>query len=118
MCGNDLIAMGAVSALEELGVGVPRHISVSGFDDIFFSHLVRPPLTTIRIPREDLGRLAFEALYAMISGRRRKGAEWDLPTELVSRKSTAAPRSGPLRLRRSDLARAEFHAKNWAGGAA
>jgi DNA-binding LacI/PurR family transcriptional regulator len=102
MCGNDLMAMGAVSALEELGVRVPEHISVTGFDDIFFSHLVRPPLTTVRIPREDLGRIAFEALYAMTGGRRRKGAELELPTELVSRKSTAPPRAGCLRLRRSD----------------
>jgi DNA-binding LacI/PurR family transcriptional regulator len=99
MCGNDLIAMGAVSALEELGGRVPKHISIAGFDDIFFSHLVRPPLTTVRIPREDLGRMAFESLYAMTSGKRRKGAEWELPTELVTRKSTAAPRSGALRLR-------------------
>jgi DNA-binding LacI/PurR family transcriptional regulator len=78
---------------------VPEHISIAGFDDIFFSHLVRPPLTTVRIPREDLGRMAFESLYAMTSGKRRKGAEWELPTELVTRKSTAAPRSGALRLR-------------------
>jgi LacI family transcriptional regulator len=103
MCGNDLIAMGAVSALEELGVRVPKNISITGFDDIFFSHLVRPPLTTVRIPREDLGRTAFEALYPMISGRRRKGTEWELPTELVARKSTATARTGPLRLRRSDV---------------
>lgn len=98
MCGNDLIAMGAVSMLEEHGVDVPRHISVTGFDDIFFSHLVRPPLTTVRIPREDLGCRAFEALHAMTSGRRRQGTELQLPTELVSRKSTAPPRTTPLRL--------------------
>jgi DNA-binding LacI/PurR family transcriptional regulator len=106
MCGNDLIAMGAVSALEELGARVPEHISITGVDDIFFSHLVRPPLTTIRIPREDLGRMAFEALYATTRGRRRKGVELDLPTELVSRKSTAPPRTAPLRLRRSNSSRA------------
>ena len=58
LCGNYLIAMGAMSALEEANVRVPEDVSVVGFDDIFFSSLARPPLTTIRVPRERLGSLA------------------------------------------------------------
>lgn len=93
LCGNDLIAMGAVSALEELGVRVPEDVSVAGFDDIFFAHLARPPLTTIRVPREELGRMALEALHAMTGSKRRRGAELELVTGLVVRKSTAPPRT-------------------------
>src|SRR6202043_3302226 len=65
-CGNDLIAMGAMSALEESGGRVPEDVSVIGIDDIFFAFLARPPLTTIRVPREQLGIKAFEALERML----------------------------------------------------
>ena len=88
-CGNDLIAMGVMSALEEAGVGVPEDISVIGFDDIFFSFLARPPLTTISVPREQLGIKAFEALDRMLKLKRRKGMTYALETDLVVRKSTA-----------------------------
>jgi LacI family transcriptional regulator len=99
-CGNDLIAMGAMSALEEAGVRVPEDVSVVGFDDIFFASLARPPLTTIRVPRERLGALAFEALEKILSLKRRTGSEYSLSTELVVRKSTASPRKHALRGRK------------------
>lgn len=98
-CGNDLIAMGAMSALEEAGVNVPGDVSVIGFDDIFFSSLARPPLTTIHIPREHLGELAFEALDKMMNLKSRKGGDYSIETKLVVRKSTAAPRAHALRAR-------------------
>ena len=91
-CGSDLIAMGAMSALEEAGVRIPEEVSVIGIDDISFAFLARPPLTTIRVPRERLGRIAFEALDKMQKLKRRKGADYYLETELVIRKSTAPPR--------------------------
>jgi len=90
-CGNDLIAMGAMSALEEAGVEVPEDVSVIGFDDIFFASLARPPLTTIHIPRAQLGVLAFEALNTMLNRKLRRGAEYSVETKLVVRRSTAAP---------------------------
>ena len=88
-CGNDLIAMGAMSALEDSGVSVPEDVSVIGIDDIFFSFLARPPLTTISVPREQLGIKAFEALERMLKLKRRKGMTYMLETDLVVRKSTA-----------------------------
>ena len=88
-CSNDLIAMGAMSALEEAGVKVPEDVSVVGFDDIFFARLCRPPLTTVRIPREQLGELAFKALHKMSLSKRHTGIEYRIETELVIRKSTA-----------------------------
>jgi DNA-binding LacI/PurR family transcriptional regulator len=100
-CGSDLIAMGAMNALEEAGVRIPEDVSVIGIDDISFAFLARPPLTTIRVPRERLGRIAFQALDKMMKLKRRKGADYYLETDLVVRQSTAAPRS--RRLSSADL---------------
>jgi DNA-binding LacI/PurR family transcriptional regulator len=88
-CGSDLIAMGAMSALEEAGVEIPTDVSVVGIDDISFACLARPPLTTIRVPREIVGKVAFEALEKMLRLKRRSGADYYVDTELVIRKSTA-----------------------------
>jgi DNA-binding LacI/PurR family transcriptional regulator len=96
-CGSDLIAMGAMSALEQAGVEIPDDVSVIGIDDIAFASLSRPPLTTIRVPRERLGTIAFQALQKMMNLKRHKGAEYYLETELVVRKSTAAARKKKLR---------------------
>jgi LacI family transcriptional regulator len=88
-CGSDLIAMGAMLALETEGINVPRDISIIGIDDIPFANLTRPPLTTIGVPREKLGITAFQALEKMLKLKRQKGTEYVLETELVIRKSTA-----------------------------
>ena len=89
-CGSDLIAMGAISALEEAGVDVPNDMSVVGIDDLAFSFLARPALTTIRVPREELGHTAFGALDKLLKLKRPRGNEHAVETELVIRKSTAA----------------------------
>ena len=89
-CGSDLIALGAMSALEEAGLRIPEDISVIGIDDISFASLARPPLTSIRVPREAVGATAFEALDRMMKLKRRKGADYYLATELVLRRSTAS----------------------------
>jgi DNA-binding LacI/PurR family transcriptional regulator len=91
-CGSDLIAMGAMSTLEHAGIEVPGDISVIGIDDIAFAFLARPPLTTIRVPREHLGAVAFDALEKMLKLKRRKGADHYVETELVVRESTGPAR--------------------------
>lgn len=91
-CGSDLVAMGALTALEDAGIDVPRDISVVGIDDISFAHLTRPPLTTISVPREQLGIISFQALDKMSNLKRQRGAEYNLETQLVIRKSTAPAR--------------------------
>ena len=91
-CGSDLIAMGAMSALEEAGVKVPDEVSVIGIDDISFAFLARPPLTTIGVPRERLGAIAFQALEKMQRLKRPRGADYYLETDLVVRRSTARAR--------------------------
>jgi len=88
-CGSDLIAMGAMSTLEEAGVRVPEDISIVGIGNLPFTSLARPPLTTISVPREELGLTAFHALEKMLQLKRHRGAEYTLETELVVRKSTA-----------------------------
>jgi DNA-binding LacI/PurR family transcriptional regulator len=88
-CGSDLIALGAMSALEETGIRIPDDISIVGIDNISFATLARPPLTTINVPREELGTTAFHALERIIQLKRHRGSEYTLKTELVVRKSTA-----------------------------
>ncbi len=65
---NDMVAFGALSGLHELGVRVPRDISLTGFDDIPFARYTAPPLTTASIPRNELGRQAWERLWALMNG--------------------------------------------------
>ena len=91
LCGNDIIAIGAISALQEASIRVPEDVSVVGIDDILFARLAYPPLTTIHVPREELGRLGFE----MLDGIRRKSQTptQSVRTHLVVRKSTAAPKT-------------------------
>ena len=96
-CGSDLIAMGAIIALEAAGVDVPNDISVVGVDDLPFSFLVRPALTSIRVPREELGKTAFAALDKLLKLKRQRGNEYTVETELVIRKSTAPERRAPPR---------------------
>ena len=96
-CGSDLIAMGVMAALEQAGIEVPSEISVIGIDDIAFSFLARPPLTTIRVPREKLGVTSFKALNKLLKQKRNRGDEYVIETELVVRKSTAVARTSLLR---------------------
>lgn len=100
-CGSDLIAMGAMNTLEEAGVKIPEDVSIVGIDDISFAFLARPPLTTISVPRERLGTIAFEALEKILELKRQKGAEYQLATELIIRRSTAPARTKSIRLPKS-----------------
>jgi LacI family transcriptional regulator len=62
---NDIMAIGAIRALEELGRRVPEDVAVIGVDDIALSALVRPSLTSVRIDREQMGARAVEMLMQM-----------------------------------------------------
>ncbi|MGN6501967.1 MAG: LacI family DNA-binding transcriptional regulator [Pseudolysinimonas sp.] len=83
---TDLMALGAMSALERNGVSVPREMSVIGFDDIRISMHLPVPLTTVRQPSRDLGAAAVQLALDGIDGESRI-----LPTELMVRASTAPP---------------------------
>ncbi|GAB3395348.1 hypothetical protein GCM10027568_27300 [Humibacter soli] len=64
---NDLVAMGLLSALTERGVRVPQDVSITGFDDIPFARYTTPPLTTASVPIEELGRQAWDRMWALLS---------------------------------------------------
>ncbi|MGP4099719.1 LacI family DNA-binding transcriptional regulator [Nonomuraea sp. KM90] len=65
---NDMVASGVLTGLHELDVRVPGEVSVTGFDDIPFARYTTPPLTTVSIPKSELGRQAWERLWALMNG--------------------------------------------------
>ncbi|MFR9799914.1 LacI family DNA-binding transcriptional regulator [Streptomyces sp. MS06] len=68
-CGNDVIAVGALDKARELGVDVPGEVALIGHDDASFASLVRPQLTTIRYPADEVGRKAARLLLERFNGR-------------------------------------------------
>jgi LacI family repressor for deo operon, udp, cdd, tsx, nupC, and nupG len=64
------MAIGLISGLKKLGIECPRDISVIGFDDIGVSENYAPPLTTMRQPREQIGRIAAETLINILEGQK------------------------------------------------
>jgi len=65
MCGNDVLAVGAVQGAHEAGLDVPRDISITGFDDIELATVIHPTLTTVHVPHREMGRIAAETLLVM-----------------------------------------------------
>lgn len=86
-CGNDTVAMGVMKALDEHGIAVPRDISVVGFDNIDTSSYLKPPLTTIDIPKKELGRLAVKVLLDRLETDRKYSIRVVLPFSLLERES-------------------------------
>jgi DNA-binding LacI/PurR family transcriptional regulator len=92
VAANDLVAIGAISALKQLGKKVPQDVSVVGFDNIQMSALVDPPLTTISQPTYEMGKRAMEAILERVSDPRSAGKIIYFDTQLIVRSSTAASR--------------------------
>lgn len=63
---NDMIALGAMKALQEMGYRVPEDVSLVGFDDLPFSEISSPALTTLRVPKQEMGKLAVRRVIDMI----------------------------------------------------
>lgn len=95
---NDVMALALVDRLRGFGLAVPGDVSVIGWDDIEFSALARPALSTVRMPRREAGRSAVDLLAGIIAGG--TGGVVRLGTELVLRDSTARRAGRP----RMDLA--------------
>jgi DNA-binding LacI/PurR family transcriptional regulator len=93
---NDLMALGAMQELKANGIRIPQDISIVGFDDIAFTSLSDPPLTTVCSPRVEIGRRAVEALLMTIKIPHQRGMEIRIPTYLIIRESTAPPRKDKL----------------------
>jgi Transcriptional regulators len=84
---NDTMAYGALQAILEAGLSVPDDIAVIGFDDLEFSALTNPPLTTIRQPRYEMGKQSMEILIANLQDEKNEKKKVCLAPELVVRRS-------------------------------
>ena len=87
MAGNDLTAIGVLHQAYDSGLRVPHDLSVVGFDDILFSEFTQPALTSVSVPRTEIGKVAFQALWDMLSDPNLAGKEFRVPTRLVIRES-------------------------------
>lgn len=83
---NDMIALGAMKALQEKGYRVPEDVSIVGFDDLPFSKICSPPLTTLRVPKREMGQLAVKRLMDVINGDKIK-TKCQVCTDFVERGS-------------------------------
>jgi DNA-binding LacI/PurR family transcriptional regulator len=91
MCGNDLLALGAVRAARVRKLRVPKDVAVTGFNDFEFAQFADPPLTTVAVPGYELGKLGAEGLIAQL-GRGEEsvpaaGRRLTLPVEVKLRGS-------------------------------
>jgi LacI family transcriptional regulator len=86
-CSNDWMALGAIGALQPMGLRVPEDVSLLGFDDIDVARWLQPPLTTIRQPIQEIGRKAAELLIRQIESGEREPTTTLFPGNLVLRQS-------------------------------
>jgi LacI family transcriptional regulator len=88
---SDVVAMGALGALRELGLSIPDDVALVGFDDVPAARYLAPPLTTVRLPAIELGRRAGEMLLCSTNGNRPTQRQVALNTELIVRGSSRRP---------------------------
>jgi len=86
---NDLAAFGAMHAIQDLGLDIPKDIALIGFDNTFLSAETRPSLSTVAQPTGEMGRISLEILFKRITAKEsEKGIEVILEPRLVVREST------------------------------
>ncbi len=93
LCGNDLIALVVIQAMNKLGVKVPEDFSVIGFDNILATNYSQPALTTINQPSDKIMTESADQLFRRIENRDCPPEHKVIPTELILRESTAPPKS-------------------------
>lgn len=89
---NDAMAFGAIEAMRDQGINVPDDISVVGFDDILQAAFIHPPLTTVRQPLRQMGRVAAHTLLEHIKDPKRPTRRIELATQLIIRDSCKPPK--------------------------
>jgi LacI family transcriptional regulator len=92
---SDLQAFGLIEAARVCHLRVPDHLSVVGFDDLPTARWAAPPLTTVRQPLADMGRVALRSAERLATREGLDTNRVELATELIIRESTAAPGTGP-----------------------
>lgn len=88
LTANDLMAFGALRTAHEKKLRVPEDISIGGCDDIQFSDIVHPPLTTLRISRTEYARKLLEALQMSANDLAQVGRQYTVHMQLIVRQST------------------------------
>jgi LacI family transcriptional regulator len=91
-CANDLMAVGCLEALRQLGRRVPDQVSVMGYDDQEIARHTSPPLSTLVLPNYEMGRLAMETLLAEIARPAAQKRRVKVEGRLVSRGTVGPPR--------------------------
>ena len=85
---NDLIAMGAMKAIKEAGYKIPEDIMIAGFDNLPFSKVIEPTLTTIDVPKRYMGEMAAERLITRLHNSSASPIKIEISTSLIQRQST------------------------------
>lgn len=84
---NDIIAFGAIRAMKEMGIQIPEQVSVVGFDDMPFCEISSPRLTTIRVYKQYIGKIAVRRLIQKISEQDEQKVKIEIDTGLIERES-------------------------------
>jgi len=104
ICGNDLLALGLIAGLSRLGIRVPEQVSVIGYDDIELAQQSALPLTTVRQPKAELGRVATELLLdEAVRPRSHSHRQIVFEPELVQRATTRRIRSVAARKKKKAM---------------
>lgn len=90
LCGNDVLAFGALLEAQRLGIAVPKAVSIIGFDDLELANQLQPALTTVRVPAEEMWRTAADRLLAALRGETAPRRS-EIEVSLVVRGSTGPP---------------------------
>jgi len=91
---NDAMAIGAMKAIKEAGYTIPEDFSIIGFDDIEWSYHTDPPLTTMRVMKEEMGALALRRLIEIVEGRNPLEEKVLVGVRLIERRSCRLLSSG------------------------
>lgn len=90
LVGNNLMALGALQAIHNRGIRIPEEMAVVGFDDMPWASLLRPALTVIAQPIEQLGHVAAQMLLERLKDPQRSVRHVTLPAQLIVRSSCGA----------------------------
>ena len=96
LASNDFTAFGAMEAAHDLLLDIPGDVSIIGFDDIPEARVVHPKLSTVRLPLEQMGRVAVEPLLEHVEDLDLQPKHITLSTKLIERQSCAAPKAAPV----------------------
>ncbi len=90
VCGNDVLALGALLEAQRMGVSVPQQLSIIGFDDLELAAHLRPALTTVHVPADEMWRCAADRVLAALAGEELPRAT-QIQVSLIVRESSGPP---------------------------